>query len=110
MKELEDGRRIAEIILTDELPNGSGFVRYLYNNLANILSESINPSNSNSYLGKIHSENHQEKCDDACYDCLKVSRNMNYHSLLDWRLGLSMLRVMNDSTFVCRCGRKFQLC
>lgn len=107
MKELEDGRRIAEIILTDELPNGSGFVRYLYNNLANILSESINPSNSNSYLGKIHSVNHQGKCDDACYDCLKVFRNMNYHSLLDWRLGLSMLRVMNDSTFVCGADGNF---
>lgn len=107
MKELEDGRRIAEIILTDELPNGSGFVRYLYNNLANILSESINPSNSVSYLGKIHSETHQGKCDDACYDCLKVFRNMNYHSLLDWRLGLSMLRVMNDSTFVCGADGNF---
>jgi DEAD/DEAH box helicase domain-containing protein len=101
VKVLEDGRRIAEIILTDELPNGSGFVRYLYNNLANILTESINPSNANSYLGKIHSQTHQGKCDDACYDCLKVFRNMNYHSLLDWRLGLSMLRIMNDSTFVC---------
>lgn len=103
MKVLDDGtnRRIAEIILTDELPNGSGFVRYLYNNLSNILSESINPVNPNSYLGRIHSQTHQEKCDDACYDCLKVFRNMNYHSLLDWRLGLSMLRIMNDSTFVC---------
>lgn len=107
MKELEDGRRIAEIILTDELPNGSGFVRYLYNNLAIILSESINPSNANSYLGKIHSQTHQGKCDDACYDCLKVFRNMNYHSLLDWRLGLSMLRVMNDSTFVCGADGNF---
>lgn len=107
VKVLEDGRRIAEIILTDELPNGSGFVRYLYNNLANILSESINPSNGNSYLGKIHSETHQGKCDDACYDCLKVFRNMNYHSLLDWRLGLSMLRVMNDSTFVCGADGNF---
>ncbi|MDD4057948.1 MAG: DEAD/DEAH box helicase [Bacteroidales bacterium] len=107
MKELEDGRRIAEIILTDELPNGSGFVRFLYKNLANILSESINPSNANSYLGKIHSETHQGKCDDACYDCLKVFRNMNYHSLLDWRLGISMLRVMNDSTFVCGADGNF---
>jgi len=109
MKVLDDGtnRRIAEIILTDELPNGSGFVRYLYNNLSNILSESINPSNANSYLGKIHSQTHQEKCDDACYDCLKVFRNMNYHSLLDWRLGLSMLRVMNDSTFVCGADGNF---
>lgn len=109
MKVLDDGtnRRIAEIILTDELPNGSGFVRYLYNNLSNILSESINPSNPNSYLGKIHSQSHQEKCDDACYDCLKVFRNMNYHSLLDWRLGLSMLRIMNDSTFVCGADGNF---
>lgn len=107
VKVLEDGRRIAEIILTDELPNGSGFVRYLYNNLVNILSESINPSNSVSYLGKIHSETHQGKCADACYDCLKVFRNMNYHSLLDWRLGLSMLRVMNDSTFVCGADGNF---
>lgn len=103
MKLLEDGtnRRIAEIILTDELPNGSGFVRFLYDNFSSVLSEAINPSNTNSYLGKIHSQTHQEKCDDACYDCLKVFRNMNYHSLLDWRLGLSMLRVMYDSNFVC---------
>lgn len=113
-KPLEDGslidgkpRKIAEIILTDELPNGSGFVRYLYNNLSNILSESINPDNPNSYLGKIHSQSHLKKCNDACYDCLKVFRNMNYHSLLDWRLGLSMLRVMNDSTFVCGVDSNF---
>lgn len=109
VKVLEDGtnRRIAEIILTDELPNGSGFVRFLYENFSNLISEAINPSNANSYLGKIHSQTHQEKCDDACYDCLKVFRNMNYHSLLDWRLGLSMLRVMNDSTFVCGADGNF---
>jgi len=104
-KELNDGtqddRSIAEIILTDELPNGSGFVRHLYNHFQSILSEAIKPSNENSYLDKIHSQTHQDKCEDACYDCLKVFRNMNYHSLLDWRLGLSMLRVMKDSNFVC---------
>jgi DEAD/DEAH box helicase domain-containing protein len=57
MKTLEDGtdRRIAEIILTDELPNGSGFVRYLYNNFQNILTETMNPPDPNNYLGKIHS-------------------------------------------------------
>jgi hypothetical protein len=103
MKMLEDGtnRRIAEIVLTDELPNGSGFVRYLYKNFQSVLTEAMNPSNTNSYLGKIHSQPHRKKCNDACYDCLKVYRNMNYHSLLDWRLGISMLRVMNDSNFVC---------
>jgi DEAD/DEAH box helicase domain-containing protein len=103
MKTLDDGteRRIAEIILTDELPNGSGFVRYLYNNFQNIIAEAMIPTDPTNYLGKIHSLTHQQNCKDACYDCLKVYRNMNYHSLLDWKLGLAMLRVMSDSTYVC---------
>jgi len=103
MKNLDDGtdRRIAEIILTDELPNGSGFVRYLYNNFQNILTDTMNPPDPNNYLGKIHSHSHIGRCKDACYDCLKVYRNMNYHSLLDWRLGVAMMRVMNDANFVC---------
>ena len=109
MKTLDDGtkRRIAEIILTDELPNGSGFVRHLYDNFQDIIIEAINPRNPNSYLGKIHSEMHIEQCKDACYDCLKGYRNMNYHSLLDWRLGFSMLRVMSDSNFVCGTNGNF---
>lgn len=103
MKKLDDGtdRKIAEIILTDELPNGSGFVRYLYNNFQGVLAEVINPPDPNNYLGKIHSTSHRHRCKDACYDCLKVYRNMNYHSLLDWKLGLAMMRIMNDSTYVC---------
>lgn len=103
MKVLDDGtdRRIGEIILTDELPNGSGFVRYLYNNFQSILTESIVPNDPNNYLGKIHSQSHCDKCKDACYDCLKVFRNMNYHSLLDWRLGLAMIRIMSDARYVC---------
>ncbi|WP_232279886.1 hypothetical protein, partial [Sphingobacterium spiritivorum] len=32
---------------------------------------------------------------------------MNYHSLLDWRLGLSLLRVMSDSNFVCGADGNF---
>ena len=103
MKTLDDGteRRIAEIILTDELPNGSGFVRYLYNNFQTILAEAMIPPDPTNYLGKIHAPTHQHSCKDACYDCLKVYRNMNYHSLLDWKLGLAMMRVMSDSTYVC---------
>jgi ATP-dependent helicase YprA (DUF1998 family) len=109
MKELNDGtnRKIAEIILTDELPNGSGFVRKLYDNFQNFLSEALLPSKVDSYVGKIHNSMHKYKCDDACYDCLKVFRNMNYHSLLDWRLGLSMLRIMNDASFQCGADRNF---
>jgi len=111
---LNDGtdRFIAQITLTDELPNGSGFVRHLYDSFKDILTEIIKPQKDQrkvdqSYLEKIHSPDHQESCKDACYECLKVYRNMNYHSLLDWRLGLALLRVMNDNAFVCGADREF---
>lgn len=96
---LPDGTRTAEIVLTDELPNGSGFVRYLYNNFEELINEAVAPNSSQTYLGKIHSANHSHTCKDACYECLKVYRNMNYHSLLDWRMALSMLRVLHDSAY-----------
>ncbi|MCM8525333.1 MAG: hypothetical protein NE327_02375, partial [Lentisphaeraceae bacterium] len=96
---LESGRHAAEIVLTDELPNGSGFVRYLFNNLNQIINEIISPQLNSSYLGNIHSELHRKTCKDACYDCLKVFRNMNYHGLLDWRLGITLLRVMFDKNY-----------
>lgn len=100
-------RYVSEIILTDELPNGSGFVRFLYNKFPDLLAEAMNPTDAQSYLGKIHSTHHQGNCKDACYECLKVFRNMNYHSLLDWRLGLSMMRVLNDSTYKCGADGNF---
>ena len=103
----DTGRFVAEIILTDELPNGSGFVRHLFDNFETILSDSIAPSDDKVYLKKIHSDSHSNSCKDSCYECLKVYRNMNYHSLLDWRLALSMLRTMHDESFVCGADYNF---
>jgi DEAD/DEAH box helicase domain-containing protein len=109
MKALNDGtnRKIAEIILTDELPNGSGFVRYLFDNFQDVLNEALSPEEGTSYVGKIYNDNHTCKCKDACYECLKVYRNMSYHSLLDWRLGLSMLRILNDPDYKCGTDNNF---
>jgi Lhr-like helicase len=92
-------KNVAEIILTDELPNGSGFVRKLYEAFDQILDEALDPKSADTYIQKIHSQEHQQKCKDACYDCLKVYRNMNWHSLLDWRLGLGILRIFKDKDY-----------
>jgi DEAD/DEAH box helicase domain-containing protein len=100
-------RFAAEIILTDELPNGSGFVRHLYKNYETILSEIISPADTSAYLKKIHSVSHSNTCLDSCYECLKVYRNMNYHSLLDWRLALSLMRIMKDESHVCGADNNF---
>jgi DEAD/DEAH box helicase domain-containing protein len=90
---------VGAIILTDELPNGSGFVRHLYDNFEEIINEALKPKVQGSYMDKIHQLSHQIKCSDACYDCLKIYRNMNWHSLLDWRLGLGILRILTDPAY-----------
>lgn len=95
-KTLANGRYTAEIVLTDELPNGSGFVRHLHDHYAEYLDLLLQNPDSASYTGKLRGEEHTGNCQDACYECLKVYRNMNYHGLLDWRLGLGLLRVMAD--------------
>ena len=92
-------KNVAEIILTDELPNGSGFVRKLYEEFEKMIDEALEPKSVDTYIQRIHSQEHQEKCKDACYDCLKVYRNMNWHSLLDWRLGLGILRIFKDKNY-----------
>lgn len=101
MKRLDNDRKAAEIVLTDELPNGSGFVRYLYNKYPYLIDEMLGTPNPDTYLGKIHGSAHTSKCKDSCYDCLKAFRNMSYHSLLDWRLGFSLLRAMRDESYTC---------
>lgn len=100
-REIEDvvKKNVAEIILTDELPNGSGFVRKLYEEFESMLGEALQPKSVDTYIKRIHSMEHQDRCNDACYDCLKVYRNMNWHSLLDWRLGLGILRIFKDKNY-----------
>jgi DEAD/DEAH box helicase domain-containing protein len=100
-KEIEDivKKNVAEIILTDELPNGSGFVRKLYDEFDVMLEEALLPKSVDTYIKRIHSDEHEKRCKDACYDCLKVYRNMNWHSLLDWRLGLGILRIFKDKDY-----------
>jgi DEAD/DEAH box helicase domain-containing protein len=105
---LENDTKTAEIILSDELPNGSGFVRYLFNNINKTLQEAITPQKGRTYLGRIHSESHRVSCKDACYDCLKVFKNMNYHGLLDWRLGVALLRLMANRDYQVGADGKFE--
>lgn len=96
-----DGRRVGEIIVNDHLPNGAGFTNWMAENWKSILESAVDPSPpANSFAGAIISSTHRT-CDSSCPDCLRHYRNMSYHGLLDWRLGLSLLRVLAADSFVC---------
>ena len=93
---------VGEIVISDFLANGSGFTQWISNNWGACIGEILRPSRSDSFPAKVVSTEHINECSTACYDCLKNYRNMPYHGLLDWRLGMALLRILNDETF--RCG------
>jgi len=97
-RELSNQQKVGEIVLSDRLPNGAGFVREAHNNLLSIIQEICNPASTGSYADFFQRGEHLS-CDSACYDCLKVYRNMTYHGLLDWRLGLSYIKVLLNRNY-----------
>ncbi|WP_051556561.1 DEAD/DEAH box helicase [Alkalihalobacterium bogoriense] len=97
--DIGDGSFVGEIILSDRLPNGAGFVRWLENNWTDVLEEVVSQTGNQSFINYLISEKHN--CSTACYGCLMNYRNMQYHGLLDWRLGLAYLRSMFDSAYHC---------
>jgi Lhr-like helicase len=97
---LANGKIVGQIIMSDALPNGSGFVRDLYNNYEVVVNHILVPSQERVFNYNILSENHLSNCDSACYTCLKIFRNMPYHGLLDWRLGISLIRLLKEPNYL----------
>jgi DEAD/DEAH box helicase domain-containing protein len=92
------GRKSASIVLADELPNGSGFVKQLYNNFEYYMRRCIEPLNNDEERYNFNILQNRN-CQDASYQDLKNYRNMSFHPLLDWRLGVGLLRLMYDNLY-----------
>jgi DEAD/DEAH box helicase domain-containing protein len=95
-----DGRFLGEIVISDHLANGAGFVAQIQKQWSDLLESIVyqNPD-PDTFSGALIANAHASNCDSSCYDCLRQYRNMSYHGLLDWRLGLSLLRILSSSLF-----------
>ena len=98
-KEDKKQEMVGEIVISDYHPNGSGFTRWVHDNWTMCLNALRKPSGGDSFADKLLSPMHAESCQDACYGCLKNFRNMSYHALLDWRLGVSILKIVADENY-----------
>jgi Lhr-like helicase len=96
-----EGGFCGEIILSDHLPNGAGFVRWIADHISWLLEASLGEADVNLFFDELTNNAHRRACDLSCPDCIRHYRNLPYHGLLDWRLGLSLLRVMKDSSYQC---------
>jgi DEAD/DEAH box helicase domain-containing protein len=109
--ERSDGSYVGEIVINDHIANGAGFTKWVAEHwkllLDSTIGENLPPG---SFAAALVSPEHRTgsgKCDSSCPDCLRHYRNMSYHGLLDWRLGLSLLRVLAQENFVCGLDAQF---
>jgi len=87
-----------EIVLSDYHPNGSGFTKKISTDWPKYLHAISRPGEDN-FATMLLSPEHATECNDACYRCLKNYRNMAFHPILDWRLGVSLLKTMASSKY-----------
>ena len=59
-------------------------------------------------LSELLRNDHPTECDQACYRCLQRYSNQAYHGLLDWRLGLAFLTILDDSSWQCGLDGRFE--
>jgi DEAD/DEAH box helicase domain-containing protein len=102
VKRRDDGSFTPFMQISDDLVNGSGLCNRLNQLGATgqpIVLEVIREILSGygkSPLPAMLEENHRSKCLTGCYRCLHRYGNQNYHGLLDWRLGSTVLQLLLD--------------
>jgi len=106
--QLSTGQPVGEIVIADNHPNGSGFTQWLSENWKRCLSLVVHPAGNEGFASRMLAPTHVEQCDTTCYACLQNFRNMAYHSILDWRLGVSMLKAMANSNYQCGLDGNFE--
>lgn len=85
-----------EVFFVEKLDNGAGYCNYLSN--GSIINDAIIApliNNGQEYV-KLTSKDHL-KCTASCYDCIRDYGNQNVHNIIDWRLGLDLARLSDNS-------------
>lgn len=90
----------AEIFFVERLENGAGYCNYLSGRkYADTPQKAILAplTEGGEIYNQLVNTKHRTECTSSCYDCIRDYSNQQYHSILDWRLGLDIARLANDS-------------
>lgn len=111
-EKIVDEDRPPVIYLSDALANGAGIVSYLYQDNQDgksHLEELINKIVSFNTFDEAKTPkdkcfmqsllSHRDNCLTACQECLLSYNNRGYHHVLDWRMGVGILRLMINKDY-----------
>ena len=98
-EKIMDNKPYPIIYLSDALPNGAGIVSYLTKEgrLEKIIKDIV--GFKTRFMKSLIDEDHRRNCRTACQSCLLTYSNRGYHHVLDWRLGVGILRLMIDPNY-----------
>ena len=99
-----DGNGMPSVYMNDKAPNGAGFVSMLCSpsptrklNLIEIMEDIVSSNPSSPFMQSIR--NHAKECKTSCPKCLNTYYNRGLHHVLDWRLGMDVIKLLLDSTY-----------
>lgn len=94
------------VYLSDKLENGAGFIRTLCSpgktgktRIVEIMEDLVNPKSTTKFVRSLYSDEHTTKCKTSCRTCLNTYDNQGLHHILDWRLGVDLIKLMLDSEY-----------
>lgn len=88
---------LPSVYLNDKAANGAGFVSMLSNELEELLNDIVSPQPTSRFIQSIL--NHKDDCATSCPRCLNTFYNRGLHHVLDWRLGMDVIKLMVDSNY-----------
>ena len=96
---------LPSIYLNDKAANGAGFISLLCKKdpnsgilkLHSIMEDIVSPTPNSKFIRSIL--NHKDECSTACPKCLNTFYNRGIHHVLDWRLGMDVIKLMIDEKY-----------
>jgi len=99
-----DGNGMPSVYMNDKAPNGAGFVSMLCSpsptgklKLIEIMEDIVSPNPSSPFMQSI--KKHAQECKTSCPKCLNTYYNRGLHHVLDWRLGMDVIKLLLDNTY-----------
>jgi len=89
------------LTLADDHPNGAGYVAELRNRWCDLLNRFTHAEHPLAFVQTLTDKSKHGNCSRACYICLRSYQNRFIDPLLDWRLGLDLIRTLQDASYLC---------